>query len=144
MSAPDGSACDVAMAGLNQLLESEALARLDSGDKKQAWTTAAAAVSHLRARLTEICEAGDQACSAAAASTLPDDDKLTRLNAIKDRVNSDATGASRAAVAKIVGIVQQLLDAAGSNGDAAKWFAAHGFDVSERPHPPRITKDDLR
>lgn len=50
MSAPDGSACDVAMAGLNRLLESETLARLDRADKKRAWTTAVAAVNHLRAR----------------------------------------------------------------------------------------------
>jgi hypothetical protein len=132
------------MAGLNQLLESEALARLDSGDKKQAWTTAAAAVSHLRARLTEICEAGDQACSAAAASALPDDDKLTRLNAIKDRVNSDAAGASRAAVAKIISVIQQLLDGADSKDDAPAWLAAHGFDVAEPPPPPPITGDRLR
>lgn len=144
MSAPDGSPCGVAMAGLNQLLESETLARLDPADKKNAWKTAAAAVAHLRARLTEICEAGDQACNAAAASVLPDDDKLTQLNAIKDRVNSDAAGASRAAVAKIVGVIQELLDLAGSNDDAPKWLAAQGFDVAERPLPPPITKDDLR
>lgn len=144
MTAPDGSPCGVAMAGLNQLLESEALARLDVADKKQAWTTAAAAVTHLRARLTEICEAGDQACNAAAASALPDDDKLTQLNIIKDRVNSDAAGASRAAVAKIVSVIQQLLDVAGSNDDAPKWLAVHGFDIAEPPPTPPITKDRLR
>jgi hypothetical protein len=144
MSAPDGSPCGVAMAGLNQLLESETVARLDAADKKQAWATAAAAVDHLRARLTEICEAGDQACNAAAASVLPDDDKLTQLNAIKDRVNSDAAGASRAAVAKVVGVIQQLLDVAGSKDDAPKWLAAHGFDVAEPKPPPPITKDRLR
>ncbi|NDJ88957.1 hypothetical protein [Mycolicibacter kumamotonensis] len=132
------------MAGLNQLLESETVARLDAADKKQAWATAAAAVNHLRARLTEICEAGDQACNAAAASVLPDDDKLTQLNAIKDRVNSDAAGASRAAVAKVVGVIQQLLDVAGSKDDAPKWLAAHGFDVAEPKPPPPITKDRLR
>lgn len=144
MSAPDGSPCGVAMAGLNQLLESETVARLDAADKKQAWATAAAAVNHLRARLTEICEAGDQACNAAAASVLPDDDKLTQLNAIKDRVNSDAAGASRAAVVKIVSVIQELLDLAGSNDDAPKWLAAHGFDIAEPPAAPPITKDRLR
>lgn len=144
MSAPDGSPCDVAMAGLNHLLESDTLAQLGSTDKKQAWTTAAAAVNHLRARLTEICEAGNDACNAAAASALPDDDKLAQLNAIKDRVNSDATGASRAAVAKIVDVIQQLLDVSDSNNGAAKWLAAQGFDVAERPPPPPITRDELR
>lgn len=49
--------------------------------------------------------AGDQACNAAAAAALPDAEKLNQLNAIKDRVNSDAAGASRAAVAKIVGVI---------------------------------------
>lgn len=144
MSAPDGSPCGMAMAGLNQLLDSEAVARLDAADKKQAWTTAAAAVNHLRARLTEICEAGDQACNAAVASALPDDAKLTQLNAIKDRVNSDAAGASRAAVAKIISVIQQLLDVTDSNVDAPKWLAAHGFDVAEPPPTPPITKGRLR
>lgn len=144
MTAPDGSPCGMAMAGLNQLLESEAVARLDAADKKQAWTTAAAAVNHLRARLTEICEAGDQACNAAAASALPDDDKLTQLNAIKDRVNGDAAGASRAAVAKIVGVVQQVLEAADISENAPKWLAAHGFDIEEPQPPSPITGDRLR
>ncbi|OBG03182.1 hypothetical protein A5772_05080 [Mycolicibacter sinensis] len=132
------------MAGLNLLLESETLARMSAADKKNAWTTAAAAVTHLRTRLTEICEAGDQACNEAASSALPDDDKLSQLNAIKDRVNSDAAGASRAAVAKIVRVIQQLLDFAGSSDDAPKWLAAQGFDVAEPPPPPPITGDRLR
>lgn len=34
MNALDGSPCGAAMAGLNQLLESEVLARLDSADEK--------------------------------------------------------------------------------------------------------------
>ncbi|MCV7385559.1 hypothetical protein [Mycolicibacter longobardus] len=132
------------MAGLNQLLESDALAHIDPGVKKQAWTTAAAAVTHLRARLTEICEAGDQACNAAAASALSDAAKINQLNAVKDRVNSDAAGASRAAVAKIVGVIQQLLDAAESREDASKWLAAQGFNIAEPAPPPPIPKDKLR
>ncbi|WP_131810543.1 hypothetical protein [Mycolicibacter sinensis] len=119
-------------------------AHLRSADKKQAWTTAAAAVTHLRARLAEICEAGDQACNAAAVSALPVHGKLTQLNAVKDRVNNDAAGASRAAVGKIIGVIQQLLDVAGSNDDASKWLAAHGFDVAGPPPPPPITGDRLR
>ncbi|MEO6794852.1 MAG: hypothetical protein ABI253_02010 [Mycobacterium sp.] len=129
---------------MTQLLESETTACVDPTDKTRAWTSAAAAVTHLRARLTEICEAGDQACNAAAASALPDADKIIQLNAIKDRVNSDAAGASRAAVAKIVGVVQQLLDAAGGGDDANKWLVAQGFGVAEPPPPPPITSDRLR
>lgn len=144
MSAPDGSPCGAAMAGLTQLLESETTACVDPTEKTRAWKTAAAAVTHLRARLTEICEAGDQACNAAAASALPDTDKLAQLNAIKDRVNNDAAGASRAAVTKIVGVVQQLLDVADGNKDAAKWLAAHGFSIVDPPSPPPITGDRLR
>ncbi|MGV0733698.1 hypothetical protein [Mycolicibacter sinensis] len=90
MNAPDGSPRGVAIAGLNQLLESEALARLDAADSRQAWTTAAVAV------------------------------------------------------AKIVDVIQQLLDVSGSNNGAAKWLAAQGFDVAERPPPPPITRDELR
>ena len=129
------------MAGLTRLLESAH--PLDPADQKQAWNTAAAAVTHLRSRLTEICEAGDQACNAAVASALPDAEKLNQLNAIKDRVNSDAAGASRAAVAKIVGVIQGVLNATEGGGDASKWLAAQGFDIAEPPPPPPITGDRL-
>ncbi|MEB3030379.1 hypothetical protein [[Mycobacterium] nativiensis] len=132
------------MAGLNQLLESKTLAHMNPVKKRQAWTTAAAAVTYLRTRLTEICEAGDQACNAAATSALPDADKLKQLNAIKDRVNSDAAGASRAAVAKIVGVVQELLDVVDSGNDAANWLAAHGFNIAEPLPPSPITEERLR
>lgn len=144
MSAADGSPCGAAMAGLNHLLESETLAHLTPAATKQAWSTAAAAVTHLRTRLTEICEAGDQACTAVAASALPDAAKLEQLNAIKVNVNGDAAGASRAAVAKIVSVVQELIDLADSGNDATEWLAAQGFHVAEPPPPPPITKDKLR
>lgn len=144
MSAPDGSPCGAAMAGLTQLLESETTARVDAAEKAEAWSAAASAVTHLRSRLTEICEAGDQACNTAAASALPDVDKLTQLNAIKDGVNSDAAGASRAAVTKIVGVVQQLLDVVGSSDDAVKWLAVQGFNISDPTALPPITNDRLR
>lgn len=117
--------------------------RLDAVDKMQAWTTAAA-VNHLRARLTEICEAGDQACNAAAASVLPDGDKLTQLNAIKDRLNSDAAGASRAAVTKIVSVIQQLLDVTDSNGTPPNGLLHMDSGIAEPPPPPPIAKGRLR
>lgn len=136
-------ASNAAMAGLTRLLESQTTASVDHGDKTQAWATASAAVTHLRSRLTEICEAGDQACNATAAAALPDAAKLKQLNSIKDRVNSDAAGASRAAVAKIVGVVQQVLEAADISENAAKWLAAHGFNIEEPQPPPPITVDRL-
>jgi hypothetical protein len=90
MSAPDGSPCGAAMAGLTRLLESQT------------------------------------------------------LNAIKDRVNNDAAGASRAAVAKIVDVVREVLDAADTSDAAPNWLAAHGFDIAELSPPPPIAGERLR
>lgn len=111
--------------------------------KAAAAQAAAAALDRLRARLMELSEAGNielehLESSAAKRGHAPD---LAAMNAVKDGINRDAAAASRAVVASIITAAQTVLDD-GAGGEAAEWFGAHGFDLSEPAMPPPITATD--
>ena len=111
--------------------------------KAAAAQAAAAALDRFRARLMELSEAGNIELEnlESAATTRGHAPDLAAMNAVKDGINRDAAAASRAVVARIIAAAQTILDD-GAGCDAAEWFSAHGFDLSEPAMPPPITAAD--
>ncbi|WP_412768884.1 DUF5632 domain-containing protein [Mycobacterium canetti] len=99
-------------------------------------------VHHLRDRLTEIAQSGNQQIDQILASKEPMEAKVTAVNAVIERSNIDAANAGRTAMSNIIDATQQVLDET-IGGDAHTWLRDHGVTLETPPRPRPITADDL-
>ncbi|MEQ6322666.1 hypothetical protein ABDZ14_21040, partial [Mycobacterium canetti] len=100
------------------------------------------AVHHVRDRLTEIAQSGNQQIDQILASKKPIEAKVTAVNAVIERSNIDAANAGRTAMSNIIDATQRMLDET-IGGDAHTWLRDHGVTLDTPPRPRPITADDL-
>ncbi|MEQ6326477.1 DUF5631 domain-containing protein [Mycobacterium canetti] len=100
------------------------------------------AVHHLRDRLTDIAQSGNQQIDQILAGKGPMEAKVAAVNAVIERSNIDAANAGRTAMSNIIDATQRVLDET-IGGDAQTWLRDHGVSLDDPPRPRPITAEDL-
>ncbi|CCK60182.1 DUF5632 domain-containing protein [Mycobacterium canetti] len=99
-------------------------------------------VNYLRDRLTEIAQSGNQQIDQILAGKDSMEAKVTAVNAVIERANTDAANAGRTAMSNIIDATQRVLDET-IGGDAHTWLRDHGVTLDAPPRPCPITAEDL-
>ncbi|WP_230864463.1 hypothetical protein, partial [Mycobacterium canetti] len=100
------------------------------------------AVHHVRDRLTEIAQSGNQQIDQILAGKDSMEAKVTAVNAVIAQSNAMADHVRATAMSNIIDATQCVLSAT-VGGDARAWLRDHGVNLDKPPRPRPITAEDL-
>ncbi|CCK64244.1 Conserved protein of unknown function [Mycobacterium canettii CIPT 140070017] len=100
------------------------------------------AVNHLRDRLTEIAQSGNQQIDQILAGKGSVEAKVAAVNLVIEQSNAMADNVGATAMSNINDATQRVLDET-VGGDARTWLNDHGVSLDRPPRPRPLTADDL-